>query len=192
MRHRYHPQAEPTVRQSPYIVKEIPPSHRLIVEVGCGKGQFLIQQAMLHSDVLYVGIEQSAQALYRALQSLDITPLENIRFLWGNVDEVVPHLPSSIEHLYLLFSDPWPKVRHEKRRLTTKDRLLLYAKHGVQRLTLKTDNVDFFHYSLHCFEDSPFQVYHHGNAPLVESELTEFETKYRHKNKPIYIIEASR
>jgi tRNA (guanine-N7-)-methyltransferase len=192
MRHRYHPQAEPTVRQSPYIVKEIPPSQRLIVEVGCGKGQFLIQQATLHPEVLHVGIEQSAQALYRALQSLDITPLENIRFLWGNVDEVFPLLPSSIEHLYLLFSDPWPKVRHEKRRLTTKARLLMYAKQGVERLTLKTDNEDFFHYSLQSFEESPFKVFYHGIAPLVESELTEFETKYRHKNKPIYIIEASR
>jgi len=193
MRHRYHPLAEQTVQTSSYVIKELPPTlTRLIVEVGCGKGQFLVNSAIKEPDSTFVGIEQSAQALYRAVLFAEASQVSNGFFMWGDVDELFPTLPQPIDSLYLLFSDPWPKVRHEKRRLTTSARLQMYYQHPVKRVLLKTDNVDFYHYSLAQLEASPFQVVDYGEL-LVESTIpTEFEEKYRKLGKPIYFIEAKR
>jgi tRNA (guanine-N7-)-methyltransferase len=190
MRHRYHPDAVPTVKQSPYVVSTIQPHPHLIVEVGCGKGQFLINQALNNPNKYFVGIEQSAQALYRAVLQAEDHQLTNIAFIWGNIDEVLDGLPSPIETMYLLFSDPWPKVRHEKRRLTTRERLERYAHHGVQQLIIKTDNPDLFTYSKAMINQSAFTLIYSGEAPFILGETTEFEDKYRRLQKPIYQLEA--
>ena len=190
MRHRYHPDAVPTVERSPYVITTIPPHPQLIVEVGCGKGQFLINQARKNPEKSFVGIEQSAQALYRAVCQAEDQQLNNIAFVWGNIDDVLDTLPSPIDTMYLLFSDPWPKARHEKRRLTTVNRLNRYAKHGVQRLIFKTDNYDLFEYSVESVNQSLFTLVESGEAPYVEGETTEFEDKYRLLQKPIYQLEA--
>ena len=193
MRHRYHPLAEQTVQTSKYVIKELPTtSKRLIVEVGCGKGQFLVNSAIQEPNSMFIGIEQSAQALYRAVLLAEDSQIDNGFFMWGDLDELLPTLPQPIETLYLLFSDPWPKVRHEKRRLTASTRLQMYYQHPVNRVLLKTDNVDFYHYSLAQFEASSFQVADYGQL-LEESTIpTEFEEKYRKLGKPIYFIEAKR
>ena len=193
MRHRYHPLAEQTVQTSNYVIKELPPtSTRLIVEVGCGKGQFLVNSAINEPDSSFVGIEQSAQALYRAVLLAEASQIANGFFMWGDVDELLPTLPQPIDTLYLLFSDPWPKVRHEKRRLTTSPRLQMYYQHPVNRVILKTDNVDFYHYSLTQLEASLFHIMKHGELVSESTIPTEFEEKYRNLGKPIYFIEAKR
>ena len=190
MRHRYHPLAVSTVENSPFVVKDVTPHPHLFVEVGCGKGQFLITQALKYPDNYFVGIEQSAQALYRAVLQAEAHQLENIAFIWGNIDEVLDTLPHDIQTMYLLFSDPWHKVRHEKRRLTTLDRLNRYAHHGVKQLIIKTDNHDLFTYSKAMLDQSAFTLLHSGDAPYIEGETTEFEDKYRRLQKPIYQLEA--
>jgi Predicted S-adenosylmethionine-dependent methyltransferase len=113
-------------------------------------------------------------------------------FYVGDVDELFSALPQSIDTLYLLFSDPWPKVRHEKRRLTTLTRLLMYHNHRVEHLILKTDNMDFYHYSLAQLQASPFQIVNHCELVTESAIPTEFEDKYRKLGKPIYFIEAKR
>ena len=193
MRHRYHPLAEQTVQTSKYVIKDLPTtSKRLVVEVGCGKGQFLVNSAISEADTLFVGIEQSAQALYRAVVLAESSQVDNVFFMWGNVDELIPTMSQPIDKLYLLFSDPWPKVRHEKRRLTTLARLLMYHNHRVEHLMFKSDNVDFYHYSFAQLEASPFQVVNHGELVTESTIPTEFEEKYRNLGKPIYFIEAKR
>ena len=192
MRHRYHPDAVKTVEASPYVVKTIPPQPSLVVEVGCGKGQFILQQALKHPEVYFVGIEQSAQALYRAVLKAEAVAPTNLSFIWGPIDEVLPTLPAPIHTLYILFSDPWPKARHEKRRLTTLKRLQEYAEHGVQQIIFKTDNHELYTYSLETFQASSFNIITSGLAPWIPLETTEFEDKYRQLNQPIYQIEAKR
>lgn len=193
MRHRYHPDAEQTVQTSPYVVQTLAPSSkRLVVEVGCGKGQFLVNSARIDSNATFIGIEQSAQALYRAVLLAQATTLANVFFLWGEVDEWFPTIPQPIDTLYLLFSDPWPKVRHEKRRLTTPSRLMMYYNQQVQQLIVKSDNHDFYQYSLQQLQDSPFQVIEHGPLMYPSDIPTEFEEKYRKLGKAIYGIKAKR
>jgi Predicted S-adenosylmethionine-dependent methyltransferase len=83
MRHRYHPLAEQTVQTSNYVIKELPTtSKRLVVEVGCGKGQFLVNSALSEPEAMFVGIEQSAQALYRAVLLAEVSQVDNV-FLCG-------------------------------------------------------------------------------------------------------------
>jgi tRNA (guanine-N7-)-methyltransferase len=192
MRHRYHPDAVPTVEQSSYVVTTVMPHPELVVEVGCGKGQFIINQAKRYPEKYFVGIEQSAQALYRAVLLAEAEQPKNLSFIWGNIDEILSTLPSPIDTMYLLFSDPWPKLRHEKRRLTTLERLEKYASHDVQRIFIKTDNKELYEYSLSTLASSLFTIIYNGLAPFVEGETTEFEDKYRKINKPIYQIEAKR
>ncbi len=97
MRHRYHPDAVPTVEQSSYVVSEVMPHPELVVEVGCGKGQFIINQAKRYPETYFVGIEQSAQALYRAVMQAEVEQPTNLSFIWGTIDEVLPTLPSPID-----------------------------------------------------------------------------------------------
>jgi tRNA (guanine-N7-)-methyltransferase len=192
MRHRYHPDAVPTVEQSSYVVTTVMPHPELIVEVGCGKGQFIINQAKRYPEKYFVGIEQSAQALYRAVLLAETEQPTNLSFIWGTIDEVLSTLPTLIDTMYLLFPDPWPKVRHEKRRLTTLERLEKYASYGVQRIFIKTDNKELYEYSLSTLASSSFTIIYNGIAPHIEGETTEFEDKYRKINKLIYQIEAKR
>jgi len=193
MRHRYHPDADATVAKSPYVIHTVPITDSpYVVEVGCGKGQFLIAQARHHPTQRFLGIEQSAQALYRAVVLAEEHQLQNVWFLHGNVDDVLDALPKNISMMYLLFSDPWPKARHEKRRLTTLSRLMRYHEHGVQRLRVKTDNLEFYQYSLNQLTLSAFQVRFSGLAPVEEAFTTEFEDKYRNMGQPIYLMEATR
>ena len=201
MRSRYQPLAIPTIQASSFVFKtkdefldwikeQSKPIH---LEIGCGKGQFLIESATRNPDVRYIGIELEPNVLYRALEKIENQEIENLRFIWGDADEWLSEFRGPVEQLYLQFSDPWPKVRHEKRRLTTLSRLSHYASFVQGRVFFKTDDVEFYQYSLSQFEASVFQVVAHGILPLNETGImTEFETKYRQLGNLIYTIEAKR
>jgi tRNA (guanine-N7-)-methyltransferase len=193
MRSRYQPLAIPTLQKSAYVVQDLPTLNDVdILEIGCGKGQFLLQHAKQYPQLSHVGVEQSSDVLYRAVQKLENEPLENVRFVWGNVDTFMDQLPAC-QTLYLQFSDPWPKARHEKRRLTTPKRLLNYYKCVQDTLYFKTDNRNFFEYSLEAFQSSPFHLESFGVLSHEPSDITtEFEDKYRRLHKPIYYIEAKK
>jgi tRNA (guanine-N7-)-methyltransferase len=201
MRARFHPLAIPTLTSSaavyqfkeaflhdPWLLKA--PLH---LEIGCGKGQFILQSAMDHPHLHYLGIEQAAPVLYRALEKLEPHPRPNVKFVWGDADVWLEEVPLKVERLYLQFSDPWPKARHEKRRLTHPSRLERYASIVTGSLLFKTDNEPFYQYSLTQLETSPFAIVSHGILSSMDSKVpTEFETKYRKLGKPIYFIEAKR
>ena len=92
-----------------------------------GKGRFLMDLAALHPDINYIGVERYGSVLYRALQKMDENPLPNVRFLCINA-EILPEIfeAGELDQIYLNFSDPWPKDRHAKRRLTSREFLARY------------------------------------------------------------------
>jgi tRNA (guanine-N7-)-methyltransferase len=198
MRARYHPLAIPTITASPYVypTKEafLSGGHpRLHVEIGCGKGQFLIAQAQAHPNIQFIGVELVAPVLYRALEKLEGQTLPNLKFIWGDADEWLEGFEGPVERLYLQFSDPWPKARHEKRRLTNAARLFHYASFVTGSVFFKTDNEAFYLYSLTQFQASPFHIESHGILSSKDSDTpTEFEMKYRKLGQDIYYIEAKR
>jgi len=169
------------------------------LEIGCGKGKFIYEKAQSNPDINYIGVEKFDSVIVRALEKAIIKPLPNlrlIRFDAVNIDSIFKD--NEIQRLYLNFSDPWPKKRQEKRRLTSPIFLKHYLKilkpNGI--IDLKTDNFKLFEYSMLSFNHhNSFQIDLvlldlYKNLPK-DNIQTEFEIKFLKLNKPIYYIKSS-
>ena len=138
MRLRHIPGAEEAIAESPYVVQE-PRQYRgrfrdlfgnenpIRIEVGMGKGRFIMEMAQTHPEMNFIGVERYSSVLLRALQKRAELDLPNIFFLCIDAKEL-PEIfaPGEVERIYLNFSDPWPKDRHAKRRLTSPDFMKVY------------------------------------------------------------------
>lgn len=170
------------------------------LEIGCGKGKFIYEKAEKNPNINYIGIEKFDSVIVRALEKMIVKPLNNlklVRFDAVNVDDIF--ITDEIENIYLNFSDPWPKRRQAKRRLTSPQFLKRYLKilKTSGNIILKTDNFSLFEYSLmslnhhplFTIEDFSLNLYSH----LPEDNIqTEFEIKFVQMNKPIYYIKTKR
>ena len=195
MRVRYQPLALSTIAASSAVIHDtndveaaFDKKQPLFLEIGCGKGQFIRQLAINNPSNNYLGIEQQSSVLYHAINEQEVLP--NLRFIHADIDKIIPSLNLKVEQIYLLFSDPWPKKRHAKRRLTHLKRLNEFAR-LTKQLYIRTDNLGLYEYSLEELSQSPFLIKEHGILKANESLImSEFEVKYRKLKKPIYYIEA--
>ena len=167
--------------------------HPIHLEIGMGKGQFIHTLAEQNPDINYLGIEMYSSVLYRALERRAGTELPNLYFLRfdaKNLTEIFG--PAEVGRIYLNFSDPWPKERHAKRRLTSPDFLSLYdtvlAPSGY--IQFKTDNRRLFDYSVESVKNShwtidelTYDLYH--SSFLDGNIMTEYETRFVAEGKPI-------
>ncbi len=172
----------------------------LHLEIGCGKGAFILQSALRDPEIRFVGMEKISDVILAAMERLRATPEPpaNVRFLNHGAEELDRFFaPHSLDRIYLNFSDPWPKAGHEKRRLTHPDFLNRYR--SVLRsdgaIFLKTDNRALFDYSLTKFQDCGFHVkavtYDLHASPWKEGNImTEYETAFTAKGFPICRAEA--
>ena len=176
----------------------------IYIEIGMGKGQFLLTLAKQNPDVNYVGIERYSSVLLRALEKFDTEEyceLTNIRFICMNAFE----LPDVFEYgevakIYLNFSDPWPKARHADRRLTSTKFFAQYdkvlAKEGV--VEFKTDNRLLFDFSLEQVEEAGWKLLahtfdlHHDESMNAGNVMTEYEEKFSSMGNPIHKLIATR
>ena len=168
------------------------------LEIGMGKGRFVMDMARLHPEIHYIGIEMYSSVLVRALEKIDEDPLENVHFIRMNAEYICQVFgPGEVEKIYLNFSDPWPKERHVKRRLTSRQYLERYenilSENGS--LAFKTDNQDLFTFSLEeikekdwILDQSTFDLHHSGC--LDGNVMTEYEEKFAGQGKPICMLEA--
>lgn len=168
----------------------------LHIEVGMGKGRFIMDMARLHPEINYVGIEMYDSVLLRAVQKMDQTEedLPNLCFLRVDAREL-PDIfaPGEVDRIYLNFSDPWPKDRHAKRRLTSRqfleryDRILKPEGH----LEFKTDNRDLFVFSLEEAKTAGWKILAdtfdlHKDEKLCQGNvMTEYEEKFSSQGNPI-------
>lgn len=174
--------------------------HPVYVEIGMGKGQFLTTLAEKNPDKNYIGIERYSSVLLRAVERLDAieekqgVKLENIRFICmdaRNVEDVFA--PQEVEKIYLNFSDPWPKARHAKRRLTSVEFLRRYE--GILadkgEVEFKTDNTQLFNFSLEQVKEAEWLLVrytydlHHNEEMNQGNVMTEYEEKFSAKGNPI-------
>ena len=130
--------------------------HPIHIEIGMGKGQFITQMAKENPDINYIGIEKYSSVLVRALDKRADLELENLRFMRMDAEDITSYFaPDEISKIYLNFSDPWPKDRHAKRRLPSREFLKRYdtflKKDGI--LEFKTDNRPLFDFAV---EELPF------------------------------------
>ena len=176
----------------------------IYIEIGMGKGQFLLTLAKQNPEINYVGIERYSSVLLRALEKFDTEEyceLKNIRFICMNAFELPEVFEyGEVEKIYLNFSDPWPKSRHSDRRLTSPkffgqyDQVL--AKEGV--VEFKTDNRGLFEFSLEAVEEAGWKLLahtfdlHHDESMNEGNVMTEYEEKFSSMGNPIHKLIATR
>ncbi|MFC0234273.1 tRNA (guanosine(46)-N7)-methyltransferase TrmB [Vagococcus entomophilus] len=167
------------------------------IEVGTGKGQFITEMAKAHPEINYVGIELQTNVIVIALDKLIEEKLPNLQLLLVNGSMLTEYFAAGeVDQVYLNFSDPWPKKRHEKRRLTSPSFLSNYEnilkKNG--EIHFKTDNRGLFEYSLASFSQYGMilkQVWLDlHQSDFVGNIMTEYEAKFSAKGQPIYRVEA--
>ena len=175
------------------IYKNNAPIH---LEIGMGKGNFIRTLAKQYPEINFIGLEKSDKVLGRALKSLETEKIANLKILMVNASDLHLYFDNQeIERIYLNFSDPWPKIRHTKRRLTNAGFLKTYKAilQNKGEIHLKTDNRKFFEYSIESFSDFGMLIkninfdLHSGN--LSDNIETEYETKLK-SHGPIYRLEA--
>lgn len=165
------------------------------VEIGMGKGNFLIDMAKKNPNINFIGIEMYESVLCRALEKLELEELSNIKVICMDAKEIAEVFDREIETIYLNFSDPWPKKRHAKRRLTSHVFLPLYDKifKGDKVIVQKTDNVGLFESSIvslstygYIIEEISLDLASTGK----ENSLTEYEAKFMAKGVKINYLKA--
>ena len=174
------------------------------IEIGMGKGQFILHMAKRNQDVNYIGIERYSSVLLRALEKYDteeFRELSNIRFIC--MDAIaIPEMfeKGEVAKIYLNFSDPWPKARHASRRLTSTRFLGQYeqilAEEGV--VEFKTDNRGLFEFSLEQVQEAGWKLLahtydlHHDEEMNQGNVMTEYEDKFSSMGNPIHKLIAKR
>ena len=211
MRLRHIPGSEQMIQESPYVVQnpETKKGHwadifgnnnPIHIEVGMGKGKFLMELAQLNPDINYVGIELYSSVLLKAIQKRETLDIPNIYFMCVDAKTLGDiYAKGEVDKIYLNFSDPWPKDRHAKRRLTSPQFMAVYdqilKEDGV--VEFKTDNRGLFAYSLESIPEAGWTVDMH-TFDLHHSEyaegnvMTEYETKFAAMGNPICKLVASR
>ena len=212
MRLRNIPGADDAIADSPHCIQE-PMAEKgrwhlifgnenpIHIEIGMGKGQFIMKLAKEHPDINYIGIERYSSVLLRALQKMEIEPLPNIRFLCMDASIITEVFDKEeVAKIYLNFSDPWPKERHAKRRLTSRQFFERYDKilagNGV--VEFKTDNDDLFAFSMEEVAEAGWTLdahtfdLHHDPVLNEGNIMTEYEEKFSSLGHPIHKLIARR
>ena len=170
----------------------------LYIEIGMGKGQFILEMARRNPDKNFIGIEKYSSVLVRALEKCEENPPENLRFIRMDAEMILDvFAPDEISGIYLNFSDPWPKDRHAKRRLTHENFLKLYQiilKEDGE-VHFKTDNQQLFEFSLESMSQYGMKLKNinldlHTDEP-EDNIRTEYEDKFSKKGFRINRLEAT-
>lgn len=209
MRLRNVPGARDTIAESEFTIKNeasykgkwnevFKNNHPIHIEVGMGKGQFITTLAEQNPDINYVGIEKYSSVLVRAIEKQEEKQLPNLVFIRMEAENIVDVFDKGeVERIYLNFSDPWPKDRHAKRRLTSLQFLERYEQILVPKghVIFKTDNRELFDFSLEqekltshwTLLNSTFDLHH--SSYVEENIMTEYEQRFVEKGNAICRME---
>lgn len=165
--------------------------NKIYLEIGMGKGSFLIEHARRNKNVNYIGFEKYPSVLLNALETIENENLTNIKIICADAYKVDEIFYKEISKLYLNFSDPWPKKRHIKRRLTSDVFLKKYNSifKGLKVIEQKTDNDELFNFSLESYKLNHYIVVK-KNANYFDDIRTEYENKFISKGKNINYVKV--
>ncbi len=204
--------SQETIANSPFVIKEdklftCPGTWKNIfqndnpiqIEIGMGKGKFIHTMAKLHPEINYIGIEKYSSVLLRAIQKMEEDELPNLKFIRMDAEDIQKvFAKGEVDRIYLNFSDPWPKDRHARRRLPSREFLSRYdvilKKDGD--LEFKTDNRPLFDFAVEELDPAGWQAriitYDlHKDLELMQNNvMTEYEEKFSSLGNPIckYVI----
>lgn len=214
MRLRNIPGSRETIADSDYVIHEeesragswheiFGNDHPIHIEIGMGKGQFIMALAKANPNINYIGIEKYSSVLLRALEKMEQeeAPLPNLYFIRMDAEHITKvFAKGEVARIYLNFSDPWPKDRHAKRRLTSKEFLERY--HQILaldgRVEFKTDNRDLFDFSVESVKEAGWNLdavtydLHHDEELVKGNIMTEYEEKFSSMGNPIHKLMCSR
>ncbi|MFQ9514223.1 MAG: tRNA (guanosine(46)-N7)-methyltransferase TrmB [Eubacterium sp.] len=212
MRLRNVPGSREAIQESPLTInipqdnkgkwnEEFGNDHPIRIEIGMGKGKFITQLARENPDINYVGIEKYSSVLIRAIEKCQDMEINNLRFIRMEAEYICDVFEKGeVDRIYLNFSDPWPKDRHAKRRLTSKQFFERYdmvlKKDGV--VEFKTDNDLLFQFSLEQVPEAGWNLVNHtwdlhNDSEMVKGNvMTEYESKFSSMGNPIHKLTASR
>lgn len=166
------------------------------IEIGMGKGRFIINMAKTYPNINFIGIEKYDSVMVKALNILDEEKkIPNLKLVLIDADGIEEVFKNDVDRIYLNFSDPWPKSKHEKRRLTSKNFLKKYDNvfKDKKEIFQKTDNFDFFEYSRKSFLEYGYEIknltYDLHNENIFNIP-TEYEEKFSAKGVKINRLEA--
>lgn len=212
MRLRNVPESKGILEDSKYVIKNIVENkgkwkalfgndNPIHLEIGTGKGKYLVASALKNPGINYIGIERYSSVLYKAILKLQsIEEVDNIRFINIEADKIEEiFAEGEISKILLNFSDPWPKDRHAKRRLNSKEYLARYNKILEKSgfIEMKTDNVDLFNFGLEQAKEAGWNIeVHtydlHGSDMCEGNIMTEYEEKFSSKGNKICKFTLSR
>ena len=209
MRLKHVKGAEDIVENSSYVIKN-PENNKgnfnklfgnnnpIHIEIGMGKGNFIINNAIKYPNINFIGIEKYDSVMVKPIRRLEELDLPNLRLIRMDANNIEEVFDKEIDQIYLNFSDPWPKERHAKRRLTSPNFLAKYSNifKSTNRITMKTDNRKLFEYSIQMFNESNFKI-DEISLNLYEDDIkdnipTEYEIKFSSQGYPIYMIKVSK
>ncbi len=166
------------------------------IEIGMGKGKFILESALKYPNINFIGIEKYDSIIAKAIIKIEQYEISNLRVIRMDANYIDEVFKKELERIYLNFSDPWPKERHAKRRLTS-DRFLYKYENifkGTKHIFMKTDNKSLFDYSKISFTDYGYQLinisYDLAKTKLSANIITEYEEKFMTKKAKIYYLEA--
>lgn len=199
MRTKYKPWAKPYLEEhnEVQVTEEVLSTlDNIYLEIGSGKGQFLVEMSKKNPSRNYLGIERNVTCAGFTAKKLVEEEITNAKLLYMDAEKALSIMKEkSVNILYLNFSDPWPKTRHHKRRLTSDRFTSLYKKvlkdDGV--IIQKTDNLELFDFSIETFLEAGFKIIEEDRNYMLDDEdvLTEYEEDFRSKNLPIYRLKVS-
>lgn len=190
--------AEEYLNNSEYVIKDltnIPTDMPLYLEIGCGKGDFIIKNAIINPNIMYIAVEKYASVLFKAVKKAEEMQLDNLRFICMDASNIKDVFENRVDLLFLNFSDPWHKKAHHKRRLTSHVFLKEYDYifRGDNIIFQKTDNKALFEYSIESLSTYGYTLKNisvdlHSNKE-IENVVSEYEAKFAPLG-PIYRLEA--
>ena len=168
------------------------------VEIGCGKGSFIVGMAKMYPDVNFIAIEKVEDVIVMAMEKAIANEIENVRFMDLDAERIEEFFEKGeIQRIYLNFSDPWKKGKQAKRRLTHKNFLDRYKKvlNSGDYIWFKTDNQKLFEFSLNSFCAEGFKLRNITldlhNSGFEGNVITEYEQRFLDLGQPIYRLEAT-
>ena len=195
MRTKYKPWAKPFIEEHTEVMcpfDKLNDYKDYYLEIGSGKGQFLLEMAQKYPNMTFIGVEMNVTCAGFTAKKLVENEISNAKLVHANAAVMTPTIKDdSVEGIFLNFSDPWPKKRHTKRRLTSNTFLLEYYRilKSGGKLIFKTDNLDLFNYSLEVIKESSFKLvsadYDYDGKDTFDA-LTEYEKNFRELGQPIY------
>lgn len=208
MRYNVVKNAENIISSSKYLLKN-PEKYKgkwkeifnnnnpICLELGMGRGSFIIEMAKAHPNINYIGIELDVSQTAAAINKIGNSKINNLRIIQTDAKNIINYFGKEIDTIYLTFSEPWPKKQDEKKRFTHISYLKLYDRifKKNKHIILKTDNKILFASSLenlseywYSFEKVSLDL--HNDERKIENIMTDFEKQYFKEKRPIYYVDA--